>query len=110
MDTRADCAVRAVQTALAIPYDDAHAMFKAKGRKDNQATQTKVTTKVLKQRTRRMSYRKGRTVERFIREHPTGRYIVRKRGHLFSIVDGTVSDDTSRKAIITTYWRVLDDK
>lgn len=35
---------------------------------------------------------KPRTLARFLREHPTGRYYLRKRGHAFAVVDGVVFD------------------
>jgi hypothetical protein len=33
---------------------------------------------------------KTRTLARFLREHPTGRYYARRSGHAFAVMDGMV--------------------
>jgi hypothetical protein len=103
---RASCSVRAYAEAFKVPFDDAHAIFKRHGRKDSQRTPHTVSVKALAGKARRVTLKKGCTVERFIREHPTGTFICRKAGHMFTITDGSTNDGTSALARITRYWIV----
>lgn len=106
---RADCAVRALSTVLSIPYYEAHRIAEDGGRKAGcRASIVKVANSA--RRHYRLEKMRGsrRTLRRFCREHPVGRFLVRKSGHAFALIDGIVFDmvEQSPDCIITHAWRV----
>lgn len=104
-----DCSVRAAAIALDIPYPDAHALFTKHGRKPRHRTPTRVSYIALSYtKAHSYTYTKRRpTLERFVREHPEGRYIIRVRGHMFTVIDGGIHDLLpwpSPRALVLSYW------
>ena len=49
----------------------------------------------------------SRTLRRFLREHPTGSFYLRKRGHALAVIDGQVSDTTPQASIILDAWQCV---
>ena len=90
---RGACSVNALATVADIPFLEAQALMAAAGRKHGRGVRmtTKWWTKVPKYRFAPV-IRSTHTVGRFIKKFPTGRYVVRKKGHIFSIIDGRVFD------------------
>lgn len=103
---RASCSVRALSHAAEIPYHEAFTKFEAAGRIKSQGTPLRVSTQVLKSFARKQSLKRQVTLARFIREHSTGRYIVRISGHMLAVIDGVPSDRTPKGSRIRGYWKI----
>lgn len=133
-----DCCVRAIAVALDLPYEVAHKICKDKfGRVNRTGIHAdehffkfkKVTNiqdyywgkKVYKKHFGKEAYDKvdrfnvdydgkGITVGRFIKENPTGTFLVTKTRHAFAIIDGKVygnaSDIDSMRSRIRTAYKV----
>ena len=106
-----DCAVVSLSAACGVPYEEAHALLKAHGRADASATYGKTISAALGIRYQSMSRGPRRpTAARFIRENPTGTFIVFVTGHFFALVDGVhVDADPSLyrpRARLWGYWPI----
>lgn len=105
---RADCTVAALAHAASIPYELAYAIAKDAGRKAGGRAYFEPIVALAK--TRGISLRKvrlgTRTLERFLRERPEGRYIVRVRGHVLSVINGQPGDRTPRRSLVRDVWQV----
>lgn len=109
-----DCTVRSVATALTLHYDDAYKLLALFGRKCNtgfdiEAWGRKVAlydgaNDRIYFRLQKMPFSKGeryglpKSTQRyrlhdFIKDRPTGRFIVSTARHVFAVVDGVVHDD-----------------
>lgn len=108
-----DCAVVSVRTACRISYEVAHALLKANGREDRQATFGKTLSAALGIRYQSRSRGPRPTAAQFIREKPEGRYIVFVTDHYFALVDGVQVDaDPSLyrpRARLWGYWEIPAD-
>lgn len=97
-DERNDCTVRATSLALNKPYKEIHKAFSDKGRRwgkgVNLATlETVLTGFVGNTLETHRHWQHGRlTLKRFIDYHPTGKWVVIKRGHAFAVIDGVAHD------------------
>lgn len=109
--TRADCTVRALATAAGIPYADAEAIALAAGR--GLGRRFKSETLIAHAKRRGYIFRKvkgkPRTVARFAKEHPAGRFYTHKSGHAFAMIDGVRSDSFPGRTgcRITGAWEYL---
>jgi hypothetical protein len=84
-----DCTVRALAVAGMIGYDYAHEILKSYGRINRRRFQTKgLWTKI----TGSINCRRHGTVARFLRDFPTGRFIVSTRGHALAAIEGVIHD------------------
>lgn len=105
-----DCAVVSLRTACGISYEDAHALLKANGREDRQATFGKTLSAALGIRYQSRSRGPRPTAAQFIREKPVGRFIVFVTDHYFALVDGVhVDADPSLyrpRARLWGYWEI----
>jgi hypothetical protein len=112
-----DCTVRAVAIACEVPYAEAHAELKQRGRKDGRgfsfATSVKHDPVLCGQRLVSVydwMEKNGKCIclctaqKRF----PRGRFIVRKSGHVFAMIDGEVRDTShnSKWIMVRNLWRV----
>lgn len=94
---RADCAVRALMVAAGMTYEAAHRIYAKNGRETGRRTRRLTQTVTMRQLgfiALTLEDDGGLvlqpTVTQFIKANPRGRYIVRKRGHLFAVIDGVV--------------------
>jgi hypothetical protein len=106
------CTVMAVSNACAVPYDEAHSLLKKWGRVDGHRFDFRTF----------MRYRYGgllghrvthvdaerRTLAQVVRDFPRGTFILRKRGHVFTMRDGWVVDYAPKGARtrITDIWYI----
>lgn len=90
---RKDCAVRAVAVAFSLPYSESYARFAAAGREPGKATPRYISRDVITALGGcRLDEWKGKTLARFLREAPAGRYVVGVTGHAIAVIDGVVHD------------------
>src|ERR1700675_1621574 len=89
-----DCTVRAVSAACSMEYGHAHAFLEAFGRRDRHKTSFVAFMAFyapLGDYKHRLIYSaEGLTVNQFIKANPSGRFILRIRGHVFAVVDGCI--------------------
>lgn len=90
-----DCTVRATAIALDKDYKEVHSYYASKGRKPRRGcviATVKAVCSELAENFSPMQYIHEPTVSQFIRENPTGHWVVIKRGHAFAIKNGVVYD------------------
>lgn len=88
-----DCVVRALALVTQRAYRDVHAKCKAAGRKDSRRTKDVVVAAVATQLgVTRLTHIGRPTLAQFLRDFPTGRFYVSRRGHAFAVIDGVVHD------------------
>jgi len=96
-----DCTVFAVATAARIPYTEAHALLKLAGRRDRYGFALK---KFMAGRKTLGAYNVEHvsvpkiTLAQFLRDFPHGRFLVRRQGHAFTVVNGAVRDSAPEGA------------
>jgi hypothetical protein len=108
-----DCTVRAISIAYQIPYAQAHAKLKDWGRKDGKpcmgfAWFMNDRMASTEKGVRPLRHRSLGTLQNFCKNHPTGRYVIRIKGHALAIVDGVINDSwkpAPRKQILE-WWKV----
>lgn len=116
-----DCAVIALMHALGVTYSEAHEWCRQHGRKNREGMFNAAIAHMLEGLSTRTSYRRATngtsagivagprpTLARFVREHPTGTYYVRKSGHVFVVKDGIVYDNamSGERSIILDAWLI----
>jgi hypothetical protein len=107
---RADCTVRALATVAEITYALAEEIAADGGRR--RGRKVKSENVIAAAKARGVRFRKirfsARTLGKFIRQHPVGRFYVRKRGHAFAVIDGTVHDskESSLGCIVIDAWQL----
>jgi len=106
-----DCTVVALANAASLPYEQAHNILRKSGREDGDTHwmeqglavyESEKLGNVIAFETRAM-------LDDFLKEHPEGRFIARKQGHVFAVVDGIVHEDIifSRSSTLSRYTRIL---
>lgn len=106
-----DCTVRVMAVLSGRPYLEAHSACKAFGRKNGHrfAVQNHLTGLAARLgfTIARCGTRSG-TVRRFIADHPTGCYLLRIRGHVFVVADGSIVDNSMPKlgSRIKSSWQI----
>lgn len=102
-----DCAVVAVANVLDIPYAEAHALLKQKGRRNRCGTRVSITLAALNSKATikqrgipinfSASFRRRAnipTVAQFLRALPkSGRFLLASTTHAFAYVDGVLKDN-----------------
>lgn len=107
---RRDCTVRALAVAAGVTYEVAHDELAKAGRKNGRGI--KLASIIGRGKLSRFTFRRvGRspkTVQRFLKEHPQGRFLCRKSRHAFAIIDGVIYDSSPRRDMerITHAWIV----
>lgn len=95
INEKRDCTIRALAVSAGIPYEYAHKIGREAGRKDKKGFYPEKLLKYAKKEYG-ITYRKKRyknvTIQRFIKENPTGRYYVATNVHAFAIINGTIYD------------------
>ena len=108
---RRDCTVRALAIAAQIPYADAHAALELAGRKHRHGVrmvdaldELQALFKIEKV----VPSYDTRTLGKFVKKFPTGRYLCRISNHCFAVVDGVVHDLAilGSRVRITNVWLV----
>lgn len=87
-----DCVVRALSIAYDINYAKIHSDLKKLGRKDGRGFHTADVMKGRPIVWIKYQHEIKRTVTGFLKDHPTGRYVVRIKGHAFPVIDGVIHD------------------
>jgi hypothetical protein len=106
-----DCAVRAYACAKGIAYAEAHAAFKAAGRRDRCGTSITQARAVMGDpessciATRRLQ---RPTFAQWLRMHRSGVWVVFVTGHAFAVRQGVAMDTAAPKARarMTAAWRI----
>lgn len=105
-----NCTICALSTAAGIPYNEAFAIGVKAGRKTGRGFQTTKLMEVA--RKFGIDFRKIKsgsiTIQKFLVKYPVGRFVVRRRGHCFCIINGVIYDHTENKPLqrITDIWKV----
>lgn len=105
-----DCTVRALSLAGNIPYDKVHAVMKKHGRRSrcgfkiqdhiqDVCKDLNLTAKQVK--------RSG-SLNRFLREHPKGKFYCMKHDHCFTVIDGVAHDETKEWSQIKGAWEITN--
>lgn len=108
-----DCTVHATAIAAQIPYFEAHELLARFGRRPRHGVKYRdfiawVTSPALccfnnkvmtgqkgvigAYRVQRVNLDKPVTLGQFLKDFPNGRFVVRKRGHVFAVIDGKQFD------------------
>lgn len=106
---RADCTVSALACVAGIPYEQAHRMAAQAGRRKSARFVSKKLIAEAKANgltLRKMRFSRRRTLAKFIRENPVGRFYVQKSGHAFTVIDGVVGDNTPLTVLVTAAWQM----
>ena len=90
-----DCTIRALAISAGIPYEYAHKIGREAGRKKAKGFHPEKLLKYAKKEYG-ITYQKKRyksvTIQRFIKENPTGHYYVATNRHAFAVLNGTIYD------------------
>ena len=93
---RNNCTVVALSAVTDLPYNECKNIAMEAGRVDGRgfrsATLIKFFNKNIAEKFDEVYMPRRLTVSTFCKEHPKGRFYVRKRGHAFSIINGVVHD------------------
>ena len=96
-----NCTVVALAATAGLPYDVAHSIAEAAGRKKNRGFNSAKLLKFFNKKQGSTQFKKVKrstiTVQKFCKNYSVGRYYVRKRGHAYAVVDGIVVDQTKPK-------------
>ena len=97
-----DCAVRATSIATELDYKAVHSVFAKHGRKPRKGTYIATMMAVAKELNKDstfISYLGTRscasyapTLSKFIKDNPTGHWVICRRNHAFAVKDGVVYD------------------
>ena len=107
---RADCVVSALAHATGLPYEVVYEIVAESGRRAGGRAYIDRAVAVAKRHG--VALRKVRmgskTLRKFLRLHPTGRYVVGVRGHALSVIDGEAGDKTRLGCIVREAWQVCN--
>lgn len=91
-----NCTVRAFHHAFGISYDEAYQLLKSHGRKDDKGFVFHMLMWKLKGSYNGIIYQEHpnphMTVGTFVNTYKVGTYILRYRGHVFTVINGVVHD------------------
>jgi len=107
---RNDCGVTALANAADISYEWAYEIARASGRRAgcvSYAERVAETARANGIKVRKLTLRR-RTLGRFLRERPSGRYYVRVGNHIVAVVNGTITDRTKPTKIVTHAYAILN--
>lgn len=118
-----DCLVKALSISLGIPYADSHVICKESGRPNNKGwyihkvidAAQEYGHKFIKNNLLELERSLGVTrisAKRFAEMHPKGSYIVTKRGHAFSIINGRIYNEGCRnqgRSFLTNVYLVANE-
>ena len=93
-----DCVVRAMTVALERSYEEMHDVCSAAGRQPRRGMPIyeieQALTKILSLDTKMQFIPRSQrmTFAQFVKQNPTGRYVVIRRGHAVALIDGVWHD------------------
>lgn len=103
---RAGCTVRALANVTGMTLEMAMMLAVSAGRRKGRRFSSRKLIEHVK--SLGLSFRKvrmkPRTLARFLREHPVGRYYVRQATHAFAVVGASVPTGTSLHSRIVAAW------
>ena len=108
-----NCTVIALASVTGLPYEEAHSIAKEAGREDNRGFQSSKLIKHFNLKFGRKQFRKIKrstiTVQKFCKKYPEGHYFVRKRGHAYAVINGSVWDrvDPKPRERILEAWKFI---
>lgn len=104
-----DCTVVALTLVCNRSYYGVHGAFKKFGRKDKHGIRAKnIIQKVCKELNLKCcQVKRSGSVEKFIKDFPSGKYFCLKTGHAFSVIDGVpINLSASLKSHIQGAWKI----
>lgn len=115
---KSDCTVRAIATAVGLPYEEAHRACARFGREDRKGMRYfhrfmdyACRGEVYEFRGAQIAaFQCGvRTVEHFLRLNLTGRYLVSIKRHVFAVIDGKAYDTglSKSRSRVDGIWKVF---
>ena len=115
-----DCTVMALAHAASMSYEHAHEILRISGRLEGCTHMMEDGLKTYEAEGLGSSipFEGTWNLVDVVREHPEGRFIVRKRGHVFAIVDGIVYEDQRHEKAdailrydrIIKMWRLIPEE
>ena len=114
LSEREDCTVKALSIALDIPYWVAHEKLRMAGRKVgkpfNLINWLNPLTDICGYKIMRWNAN-GHTLSQVLKNCAKGRFILRKSGHVFAMIDGMVHDrNTNNNAKIYQVWKFVKEE
>ena len=113
---RQDCTVHATSIAAQIPYYQAHDLLARFGRSPRHGIRYLSFVRDLRERVgayriERVHMPETVTLAKFLRDFPKGRFVVRKSGHVFAVIDGIQYDSlpNSPRVRITHIYHFVKD-
>lgn len=111
---KSDCSVIALSYALDIEYSVAHAICKKNGRIDNKGFNLRwvfnvnISKKSRQFMGRRIGYHTNKhiTLQRFIKSHQEGTYIICVNHHYCCLIDGKLFNQWNKNARVKYYFYV----
>lgn len=101
-DEHRDCTVRALAVAADLTYNRAHRILQIHGRKRKQGLHTEGKWAII---TGSICCRRHGTVRKFVRDFPTGRFIIDVRHHSLAVIDGVIHDlDPDEEITLLGSW------
>jgi hypothetical protein len=107
-----NCTVVALSATTDLPYNECLEIASTAGRKRNKGFRSSDLIDFFNERIAKRFYEicldSKMNVKTFCKMYPKGRYYVRKRGHAFAIINGTVMDFSSAstpRSFIKNAWR-----
>jgi hypothetical protein len=108
-----DCSVRAVAVAIGATYEQASAIYAAAGRQTKKATPVSISITVCETWLRMIPRPGQMRLAEFVVLNGRGSFVVRKKGHMFAIIDGVVQDWegglTKPGTIVESAWEVTEE-
>jgi hypothetical protein len=96
-----DCTVRALSIVSGTSYAKAHEFLKSKGRKSGRGFSfVTLVGETYDAEVIRALPKPHCTVNTYIKQHPTGNYIIRVEGHVLAVKDGVIFDNLALEKII----------
>lgn len=115
-----DCTIRALALSSGIKYEVAHKIGKDAGRKKRcgfypeklleEAKKSNINFfKIIDEYGDGVRTFQPTTIKEFVKNHPSGRFYCRRRGHAFAVVDGVILDNTRNtpRQIIADAWKFI---
>lgn len=104
---RRDCTVRALALFAGLSYLAAHQLMALAGRKDGGTLRGVHYRPVMDRYGEHITTARPRTLQRFLREHPSGAFLLEMRGHVVAVIDGRIEDlcPLPARCLVKSYWQ-----
>lgn len=103
---RANCTVKAFSAAADVSYETAYKIANDAGRVSSRKFKSQTLIDEAKSKGFKIKKLRftGKTLNKFIKANPVGRFYLRKKGHSFAVINGIISDNTSIRSIVLSAW------